>query len=243
MLILEKKPKSITAECYRTLRTNIQFSKFDGELRTILVTSPGPSEGKSSTACNLAMAYAQVGKRVLLIDCDLRKPSVHKRFKVFNKIGLSNCLVKDLNPDNVIIKYKDNLNVMTSGTIPPNPSEMLSSDKMVSFLREMEKQYDLVVVDSPPLLPVTDAQILSTKVDGTVLVVAASQTTKDAALKAKDLLNKVDANILGVVVSKIDERAGYNYTNQYYYYYGESGKGKEKEENRKPSARRPGGRR
>ena len=220
MLILEKKPKSIISEAYRTLRTNIQFSKFDGELKTILVTSSGPGEGKSSTACNLAMAFAQGGKNVLIIDCDLRKPTVHKKFKVFNKVGLSNCLLNGMDPHKVVIKYRDNLHVLTSGTIPPNPAEMVASDKMKKFLENVKKEYDYIIIDSPPLLPVTDAQILSTEADGTVLVVAAGESHKDACIKAKDLLQKVDATILGVVMAKIDENSGYGYGSKYYYYYG-----------------------
>ncbi len=232
MLILEKKPKSIVSEAYRTLRTNIQFSKFDGELKTILVTSSGPSEGKSSTACNLAMAFAQGDKKVLVVDCDLRKPTVHKKFKVFNKVGLSNCLINGMDLHEVVIKYRDNLHILTSGTIPPNPAEMVASDKMKKILEEMKKEYDYIIIDSPPLLAVTDAQILSTEADGTILVVAAGESHKDACIKAKDLLQKVNATILGVVLSKIDENSGYGYGNKYYYYYGNGN------ENTKPKSQK-----
>lgn len=235
MLIVEKDPKSIVTEAFKTLRTNIQFSSIDNNIKTILVTSPSPSEGKSTTEANLALTFSQGGKKVLVIDCDLRKPTVHKKFKISNKIGLSNFMVGEATLDNCIIKYNENMHILTSGNIPPNPAELLASRKMKEFLGEMRNVYDVVIIDSPPVLAVTDAQVLSTMVDGVLLVVASGQSEKEACIKAKDLLTKVKANILGAVISKmpVDKRKGYNY-GYYYYYYGDE----EKSDNKKKKGRR-----
>jgi len=228
MLIVEKEPKSIAAEAYRTLRTNIQYSSFDNNIKTILVTSSGPAEGKSTTAGNLALSMAQSDKKVLIIDCDLRKPTVHKKFNISNEKGLSNYLIGEVKLDEVMTKYSDNLYLLTSGTIPPNPAEMLSSKKMKEFLESMKNQFDSIIIDSPPVLAVTDAQILSTIVEGVLLVVATGETEKEATIKSKELLKKVSANILGVVMTKMPVNTGkgygYGYGYGYYYYYGEDHK-------------------
>ncbi|KYH28014.1 MULTISPECIES: CpsD/CapB family tyrosine-protein kinase [Clostridium] len=220
MLIVEKEPKSIAAEAYRTLRTNIQYSSFDKDIKTILVTSSGPSEGKSTTTGNLALTMAQSDKKVLIVDCDLRKPTVHKKFSISNEKGLSNYLIGEVELDDVIVKYSENLYLLTSGTIPPNPAEMLSSKKMKEFLDLMKEKFDTVIIDSPPVLAVTDAQILSTEVEGVLLVAASGQTEKEALIRAKELLLKVKANILGVILTRVPQDSGKGgYT--YYYYYGD----------------------
>ncbi|KOA20587.1 tyrosine-protein kinase YwqD [Clostridium homopropionicum DSM 5847] len=228
MLIVEKEPKSIAAEAYRTLRTNIQYSSFDNNIKTILVTSSGPSEGKSTTAGNLALSMAQADKKILIIDCDLRKPTVHKKFNISNEKGLSNYLIGEVKLEEVMTKYSDNLYLLTSGTIPPNPAEILSSKKMKEFLESVKNQFDSIVIDSPPVLAVTDAQILSTIVEGVLLVVATGETEKEATIKSKELLKKVNANILGVVMTKMPVKTGkgygYGYGYGYYYYYGEDHK-------------------
>ena len=216
MFIIEKEPKSIAAESYRTLRTNIQYSSFDKEYRTILVTSSEPGEGKSTTVGNLALSLAHGDKKVLVIDCDLRKPSIHKKFKISNAVGLSDVIVgkKDLN--SVLNKYNKNLFILTSGKIPPNPSEMLSSKTMTLLLEKLKETYDYIILDTPPVQAVTDAQVLSAKSDGTIIVVKAGKTKKDSVNSSLGLLKKVNANIIGTVLNSVD-----NSRNKYYYYYGE----------------------
>lgn len=224
-LIVDKNPKSPVSEAYRTIRTNIEFSSLDKEMRLILITSSGPQEGKSTTSSNLALAMAQSGKKTLLIDCDLRKPTIHKKFKISNRIGLSNLLADGLKLSDVIFCFGKGMDVLTSGTIPPNPSEMLSSKKMKIFLQEASKVYDRIIIDSPPVNAVTDAQILATVTDGVVLVVGSGITEIDMAKRAKELLSKVKANILGVVLNKT-EAMERKYGKQYYYYYAEDGEKK-----------------
>lgn len=219
MFIVEDKPKSIAAEAYRTLRTNIQYSSFDKDLRTVVVTSSEPGEGKSTTAGNLALSFSQAERKTILIDCDLRKPSLHKRFKISNLIGLSDILIGKEHIEDALKKHNDNLYVLTSGKLPPNPSEMLGSNAMGKLLEELKACFDIIVLDSAPIQAVTDAQILSTKVDGTILVVRAEKTKKDSVIQAKELLQKVGANIVGVVFNGISASRG-----KYYYYYGEEGK-------------------
>ncbi|MDQ0149527.1 CpsD/CapB family tyrosine-protein kinase [Eubacterium multiforme] len=215
MFIVEKQPKSVPAEAYRVLRTNIQYSSFDKDIEKILVTSSEPGEGKSTTAGNLALAYSQDEKRVLIIDCDLRKPSLHKKFRISNNIGLSDVVLDKSKISKAIVKYTDYLHILPSGKVPPNPSEMLGSRAMERLLNELGEIYDVVVLDTPPVHAVTDAQILSTKVDGVVLVVRAEKTKKEAVIDAKKSLDKVGANILGTVLNGGESSKG-----KYYYYYG-----------------------
>lgn len=216
-LIAFLKPKSTTAEQYRTIRTNIDFSQVDSDLKTIMVTSSGPGEGKSTTAANLSVVMAQQGKRVLLIDADMRKPTMHYTFRLRNTHGLTTLLTKRTIFDQTVQKTEvENLFVLTSGPIPPNPAELLSSVVMESFIKHALTLFDAVIIDTPPVLAVTDAQILANLCDGTVLVARSGGTEKEAALKAKELLTKAKAKILGVVlngkpISKSDS---------YYYYYG-----------------------
>lgn len=221
MFVVEKKPKSIAAEAYRSLRTNIQYSSIDEKFRVIVVTSSEPAEGKSTTAGNLALVLAQSGKHVLLVDCDMRKPSVHKKFKISNMAGLSDLLINKCVMEEVAFKFNDNLDIVTSGSIPPNPSEMLASKRMEKYLEDMKEEYDYIVLDTPPLRAVTDAQILSTKADGTVLVVKAEKTKRDSVLNSINLLKQVNSTIIGTVLNDVD-----NKSNKYYYYYGEDENGK-----------------
>lgn len=197
---VEDRPKSIVAEAYKTLRTNIQYSSFDKEIKTIAVTSAEMAEGKSTVARNIALTFAQNEKKVILIDCDLRKPSVHKNFKVSNLVGVSEILLGKANFEESVQKHNDNFHLLTSGKIPPNPSEMLASLAMTKLIEKLKEEYDMIVLDVAPLNVVTDAQILSTKVDGTILVVRAGRTKKDAVIEAKNLLDKVGANIIGTVL-------------------------------------------
>ena len=216
MFVLEKQPKSVEAESYRILRTNIMYSSFDKKIKRILVTSSEPGEGKSTTSGNVALAFAQDEKKVILIDCDLRKPSIHKKFRISNNRGLSDVIIDRDKLNKCIQKRTEYLDILTAGKIPPNPSEMLGSKAMSSLLDELSNIYDVIILDSPPVLAVTDAQILSTKVDGTVLVVRAEKTKKDTVLAAKGVLDKVNANILGTVLNGGDKNKG-----NYYYYYGQ----------------------
>ncbi len=224
MLITEKDPKSIASEAYRTLRTNIQYSSFDKEIKTILVTSTGPGEGKSTTCGNLALTMAQADKRVLVIDCDLRKPTIHKKFTISNEKGVSNFLIGQTPLEEVIHKYSDNLYLLPSGTIPPNPAEMLSSKKLKEFLEKVKEEFDCIIIDSPPVMAVTDAQILSTIVDGVLLVAASGQTEKEGIVKAKEQISKVNGRLLGVVLTKMPMKKGKGYGNYYYYYGGDDKK-------------------
>lgn len=216
MFIVEKKPKSVAAEAYRSLRTNIQYSSFDKEYKTIVVTSSNPGEGKSITAGNLALTLAEGEAKVLLVDCDMRKPSVHKNFKVTNTHGLSDVLLQKQKVMDVAHNYKGNLYIVTAGKIPPNPAEMLASKSMTLFLEEMKNHFDYIVLDTPPVHAVADPQILSTKADGTLFVVRAGVTKKDDVQSSISTLKKVNADIIGTVLHAVE-----NSKNKYYYYYGE----------------------
>nr|WP_226528051.1 CpsD/CapB family tyrosine-protein kinase [Metabacillus niabensis] len=209
-------PKSPIAEQFRTIRTNIQFSNVDEELQTMIVTSSGPAEGKSTTTANLAVVFAQQGKRVLLIDADLRKPTVHYTFRTENHIGLSNVLTRQSSLEEAVtLTAQDKLWVLASGPIPPNPSELLGSKGMKNLLEQAKDQYDVIILDTPPVLAVTDAQVLANLTDGVVLVVSSGKTEIDAAKKSKELLESAKAKILGVVLNnkKVQD-------SQYYYYGG-----------------------
>ena len=215
-LVTRDLPKATISEQYRTLRTNLQYSSIDKELRTILVTSTAPSEGKSITAANLAIVFAQQGKKVLLIDADLRKPTVHYTFRINNTFGLSNYLIGEHPLEKITHESNvDNLSIIPCGPIPPNPSELLGSNGLKKMIEEAKEIYDLIIFDSPPVLAVTDSQILSNIVDGVLLVIRSKQTEKDAAMKAKELLLQAKANVLGVVLNDVSLK-----DQEYYYYYG-----------------------
>lgn len=203
------------AEQYRTIRTNIQFASADRKIQTIVVTSSGPSEGKSTTAANIAVVFANSGQRVLLVDADMRQPTIHKTFGLTNEVGLS----KVLSSNNSVLEMSrpsivDNLFILTSGPKPPNPSELLGSTRMDQVIEEARHLYDVIIFDMPPVVTVTDAQIMASKADGTLLVVRENVTRKDALTKAKDLLEMVQAKVLGVVYN-----GAQNLKDQGYYYY------------------------
>lgn len=215
-LIVHEQAKSPISEAYRTLRTNLQFSKINEELKLVMFTSSGPGEGKSTTAANAAVAMAQAGKNVLIIDCDLRKPVQHRIFGK-NRQGLTNLTVESLSLDQVIQPTEvPGLSLMTSGPIPPNPSELLASAKMDKLLETVKERFDMVILDAPPVLAVTDASVLASKVDGIVLVVAAGTVRPEIAVRAKDLLEKANGHILGVVLNRVEIEEEHAY---YYYYY------------------------
>jgi capsular exopolysaccharide synthesis family protein len=211
--IVEQKPKSMESEAYKTLRTGIQYSSFNKQLKTMLITSSEKEEGKSTVSGNLALSFAQNEKKVILIDCDLRRPSIHRKFKISNLVGLSEVLIGKISLEEAIQQYNDNLDILSSGKIPPNPSEMLSSNSMNNLIEKLKEKYDVVILDSAPLQAVTDAQILSTKVDGTILVVRAERTKKESIIEAKSRLDKVSANIIGTVLNAVEN------TREKYHYY------------------------
>lgn len=218
-LVVVNKPTAVVSEQFRTIRTNIQFSMVDTNLETLAITSASPSSGKSVIAANLAATFANDNKKVLLIDGDLRKPTVHKTFKVRNTDGLTSLLTdKDSTLSDAIYRtHTDGLYILTSGAIPPNPAELLASKRMNQLIEETKSYFDLVVFDLPPVLAVTDAQVMASKVDGTIFVAPKGLVNKDQMIQSRDLLNKVNANVLGAILNRV-EKSDDNY---YYYYYGE----------------------
>ncbi len=215
-LIASLDPKSPISEQYRTIRTNIQYSSVDEELKTIMVSSSGPGEGKSTTAANLAVVFSQLGKKVLLVDADLRKPTVHRSFAVNNLFGFTTVLTKQATLANTVVETEEkDLFILTSGPIPPNPAELLSSKSMEQFMEEAKEQFDYVVFDTPPLLAVADPQIIANKVDGSILVVFSGKTEIDQVKKAKELLVNAQSKLVGVVLNHKEMK-----DNDYYYYYG-----------------------
>lgn len=218
-LITEKNPKSPISEGYRMLRTNIEFSSIDQTLQTIMLTSSKPSEGKSTTCANMAVAFAQANKRVLLIDADLRKPTQHHIFGISNRFGLTTALFNQKELRDIIQHTNtDNLSIIPAGPTPPNPSELLSSKRMAAMLATIRETYDVIIIDTPPILSVTDAQIVATQSDGVVLVVDSGKVKKEVAVKAKALLEHVNAKLIGIVLNNINRKNSDSYT----YYYGES---------------------
>lgn len=213
MFIVDKLPKSITAESYRSLRTNIQYSSIDKQVKTLVVTSSNAGEGKSTVAGNLAYTFFQSGKRVLIIDCDLRKPSLHRKFNVSNEVGLTDVLVGTSELNKVMKKIDDNLYLLTTGTLPPNPAEIIGSNTMENFLEECKINFDYIILDTPPILPVTDSKLLAIKADATVLVVRSEISKSKHVSQAFKELGKVNANVIGTILNDVEvhsERLYYN---------------------------------
>lgn len=218
-LVASTDPRSPQAEAYRVLRTNLQFSSLDKPLHSLLISSPGPGEGKSTTVANLGIVMAQAGNRVLLIDGDLRRPTLHKLFQLPNGVGLTTALFQIGQPVDWCIQetVQPNLSVLTTGPIPPNPAELLGSERMHQFLQQLEETYDFLLVDSPPVLAVTDAAILSNQADGIVLVVSAGATRFDMLARALERLDSVGSRPLGIVLNRLTERASDGYYYEYQY--------------------------
>lgn len=217
-LITISNPRSPIAEAYRALRTNLEFSNLDKSLRALLVTSAGAEEGKSTTLANLAVTIAQSGKRVILVDADLRRPTQHQIFELKNNVGLT-----DMARDDALLAAPPlqdsgvpNLQILTSGQLPPNPAEILGSKRMSDILAALLERADLILFDAPPVLAVTDAVVLSAKMDGVLLVVSAGKTKRESAKKARAQLEKINARILGAVVNNVKAEKGAS------YYYAES---------------------
>lgn len=225
LVTLDKKHSPI-AEGYRVLRTNIQFSGVDEPVRALLITSASPQEGKSTTTANLAVTLAQADQRVILVDTDLRRPTAHKLFNLSNNVGITSALMQraDEAADAVLQDTAvSGLRVLTSGPLPPNPSELLGSERMRHLVERLRSQCDVLIFDSPPVMAAADAAILSTLVDGTLLVIDADSTRRAEALRAQETLAKVGGRLLGVVLNKLGERSS-GYYSYYYYYYSRDGK-------------------
>lgn len=217
-LEIVNRPKSVISEQIRTLRTNILFTSADVKIKKMLVTSSEQGEGKSTISANLAASFAQAGYRTLLVDADLRKPTQHKIFEQMNVKGLSNLIAgqvlleETINP-NVL----PGLDLLTSGPVPPNPAELLGSLAMEDLLIKLSEMYDLVLLDTPPVLAVADSQILGNLVDGSLLVVNSKMTHRDKVIDAKNQLDKSSSKTLGIVLNELDKKDD----GDYYYYYGE----------------------
>jgi capsular exopolysaccharide synthesis family protein len=219
-LITLENPKSPISEAYRALRTNLQFASLTSNIRKVLLTSAGPREGKSFTAANLAVCMAQAGKKVLLLDADLRNPSQHMMFGLGNKEGLSTALLENQDYRDFIQEVAvEGLAVLTAGPIPQNPAEILGSQKMKELLTEVGEQYDMILIDTPPVIAVTDAVILAQEVDGVILVLAVGEVNQSYAQKAKELFDQVGARILGGVLNKVAVKQS-----EYYHYYAYQGR-------------------
>jgi len=225
-------PRSPIAEAFRSLRTNLQFASVDRPLVKLLVTSPGPGEGKSTVAANLAAVLAQSGKRVTLLDADMRRPRVHKLYGLPNRHGLSGLFVDSHAALNGAMQMTpmENLSAITTGDLPPNPSELLGSEKMNEIISQVMQQSDVLVIDSPPVMLVTDSAVLSQRVDGVLLVLRQGETNLEFARQSVEALRRVGANLLGVVLNGVPVRSGrygyYNYQGNkdtYADYYGEDG--------------------
>ncbi|MCC3375991.1 CpsD/CapB family tyrosine-protein kinase [Cohnella sp. REN36] len=198
-------PSSPISEVYKTLRTNVQFSSIDTPFKTIMATSAIKGEGKTTTVSNLAVAYAQEGKKVILIDCDLRSPSIHQVFSQSNHAGLTNILANQNQWQEVVRDTTiDTLSLLTSGPIPPNPAELLASRRMQSLIEELKQHYDMIFFDVPPVLAVTDSLVVSALSDGVILVVNAGKVDKELVRKTKASLEHVNARLIGVVLNRIN---------------------------------------
>ncbi|MDP9441092.1 MAG: polysaccharide biosynthesis tyrosine autokinase, partial [Actinomycetota bacterium] len=221
-------PNSPAAESYRTLRTSVQFLGLDTPLKTVQVTSPLASEGKSTTIANLAVALAGAGQRVIIVDCDLRRPRIHQFFGLNNEVGLTSVLIGDttLRAACQPTPQIKRLQVLASGHIPPNPSELLATSRMREVLRLLTEHADMVLVDCPPILPVTDASVLSHYVDATLLVATAGVTEQRQLRRAVELLGQVEAPLQGIVLNGVKDEGAYGYSYAYRYAVKPTGRGR-----------------
>lgn len=219
-LVTDLDPRSIVSEAYRILKTNLTFKNIERKLKNIAITSATPGEGKSTTAANLANSMAQSGKNVILVDADLRKPTSHKIFGFSVFEGLTNSLVEGTDPLSLCKTYQAHgPRILTAGTLPPNPSELLGSRRMKAVLDRLGEDADFVIIDCPPILGLNDSLALAPSVDGFLLVIGSGKVPKNTIMMAKQTLEKVEANILGAVLNGFDVRDGGSYHS--YYSYGE----------------------
>jgi capsular exopolysaccharide synthesis family protein len=201
-LVTLANPRSPVAEAYRTLRTNIQLSSIDNPIKSLLVTSAGADEGKSTTIANLAVTFAQAGNQVLLVDCDLRRPSLHTLFGLSNEKGVTSMLLADESDAPPIVATPvDGLRLLPSGPLPPNPSEVLGSRRFQTMVGGLVARADLVLFDCPPALAVSDAAVLARAVDAVLLIASAGKTKRDHAARARQVLDRAGARVLGVVLN------------------------------------------
>lgn len=213
-----EEPKSVAAEAYRILRTNLQFTNPDRPLKSLLVTSPEVGDGKSTITANLGVSLAQSRRRTIIVNTDLRRPSVHKQFGVADSVGLTSVIVGQATIDEALRDTQvPGLRLLTAGPMPPNPAELLESQRMRAVVAELEQHADIVLYDAPPVLVVTDAGLLAPYVDGCILVVSIGTTQRELARAAADQLKQLGGRVLGVVVNRMRQGAGY----YYYYYYSE----------------------
>lgn len=214
-LVTVTQPRSPVSEAYRQLRTNIQFYSLDRSLQTVLITSASPNDGKSTTLANLAVTFAETGREVLAVDCDLRRPSLHTLFGLSNEVGLTTLIREERSASDVAFSTDvAHLRVVPSGPLPPNPAELLGSQRMERVIDTLRGMADIVVFDSPPMIAVTDAAVLGAKMDGVLLVVSMGKTKRDHVNRAKGLLEKVNAKVLGVVLNNV------KFDGSLYRYYG-----------------------
>lgn len=221
MFVTKKMPRALSAEAYRSLRTSIKFSSVDKPIKTIVVTSSLIGEGKSTVVGNLAYSLNQDGSRVLVIDCDLRKPSIHENFLLSNEKGLTDVLFGKSDLKGVTKKIEDSLFLITAGKIPPNPAEILGLRKMEDLIKELKINFDYIILDTPPILPVSDTLILASKADATLIVVKARKTKEKIVKEGYERLIGVKANVIGTILNEGDK----SLDNKYYGYY-EDGKNK-----------------
>jgi succinoglycan biosynthesis transport protein ExoP len=216
-LITLQQPRSPIAEAFRSLRTNLNFASFDSLSHTLLITSPSPEDGKTTVAGNLANVIAQGGRKVVVVDADMRRPRIHKLFQLSNRSGLSDQFIHPEEPFDGFLKPTEvtGLEVLTSGNIPPNPAELLESDKMTEILTQLSHQFEVTILDAPPLLMVTDALVLAPRVDGVILVIKPAVTKRAALKNALEQMKQVKANVLGVVMNDVKSNRS-----RYYHYSG-----------------------
>src|SRR5690606_3235728 len=200
-LITLTDPRSPISEAYRTLRTNLSFYSVDNPIRTLVVTSPAPDEGKSTTIANLAVTMAQSGRRTILVDCDLRRPTLHELFEVDNNTGITSMVLNENAPPPLRKTEVENLWLLPSGPKPPNPADLLGSRQIDRVLTQLKEQADIVLLDAPPVVGVTDAAVLGAKADGVLLIINAGKTRREHAERAKELLERARVCIIGAALT------------------------------------------
>ena len=207
-LITLTDPRSPASEAYRTLRTNLSFFSLDQPIRTLVVTSPAAGEGKNTLVANLAVTMAQSGRRTVLVDCDLRRPSLHTLFDLQNEPGLTNQILGEIDEIPLQETGVENLRLLASGPVPPNPADMLGTKRIDEIIAKLVDQTDIVLFDTPPVIAVTDAAVLGVKVDGVLLVINAGKTRRDQAERAKELLEKANVRIVGAALANAPRDSG-----------------------------------
>jgi len=225
MLVTRAEPKSALIEAFQTIHANLNFASVDQEVNSLVITSAGPSEGKSFVSANLALTMARQGKQVIVVDADLRRPTLHKRFGIDNAEGLTTVLASDRSVEEVLVTTEtEGLRILPSGPIPPNPVELLASDKMMELCQALANKADLVIYDTPPIVMVSDAPTLASQSDGVLLVIEQGSTSKRLVTEVRDILTRAHARTIGVVLNKVTRQAGHYYYSYYYSYYYQSEK-------------------